>query len=267
MADAAVDLDGFFGLHPRLAPLKPLWDARQLAIVHACGSPDATRSHFDAQDYMETRTPGVKSTQDGWLNRYLHAQRAPGGDAVPRRRARAAAAARAAGHGAGAGDRPDRAVRHPRRPGDRHGAVVVRGASTRRPPISVLHATGREAFDAIKMLKTADPAQYHARQRRRVPAHRRSAQALQQIAQLVKADVGLEVAFAESGSWDHHVNEGAAHGSARQPPRRLRARHRRARHATSAIAWQDVVVLTMSEFGRAVARTATAAPITATATR
>src|SRR4029077_13629745 len=73
--DAAVDLDGFFGFNPRLVPLKPLWDARQLAIVHACGSPDSTRSHFDAQDYMETATPGVKSTADGWLNRYLQARR------------------------------------------------------------------------------------------------------------------------------------------------------------------------------------------------
>ena len=58
----AVDLDGFFGLHPSLAPLKPLWDERRLAVVHACGSPDTTRSHFDAQDYMESGTPGVKST-------------------------------------------------------------------------------------------------------------------------------------------------------------------------------------------------------------
>src|SRR5262249_10568422 len=69
--EAAVDLDGFFGLNPRLAPLKPFWDQHALAIVHACGSPDSTRSHFDAQDYMETATPGVKSTADGWLNRYL----------------------------------------------------------------------------------------------------------------------------------------------------------------------------------------------------
>ena len=74
--DAAIDLDGFFGFNPRLQPLKPLWDSRQLAIVHACGSPDATRSHFDAQDYMETATPGVKSTPDGWLNRYLQARHA-----------------------------------------------------------------------------------------------------------------------------------------------------------------------------------------------
>src|SRR5580765_1307727 len=73
---AALDLDGFFGFNPRLAPLKPLWDRRDLAIVHACGSPDSTRSHFDAQDYMETATPGVKSTGDGWLNRYLQVRTA-----------------------------------------------------------------------------------------------------------------------------------------------------------------------------------------------
>src|SRR5229473_3213022 len=73
--NAAIDLDGFFGFNPRLQPLKPLWDRRELAIVHACGSPDSTRSHFDAQDYMETGTPGVKSTSDGWLNRYLQARR------------------------------------------------------------------------------------------------------------------------------------------------------------------------------------------------
>src|SRR5262249_38057269 len=78
---AAVDLNGFFGLNPRLQPLKKFWDARQLAIVHACGSPDSTRSHFDAQDYMETATPGVKSTADGWLNRLLQAERDRGAGA------------------------------------------------------------------------------------------------------------------------------------------------------------------------------------------
>src|SRR5215471_8143341 len=71
---SAVDLDGYFGLNPKLRPLKPFWDQRSLAIIHACGSPDSTRSHFDAQDYMETATPGVKSTPDGWLNRYLQAR-------------------------------------------------------------------------------------------------------------------------------------------------------------------------------------------------
>src|SRR5437879_10092307 len=76
-----VDLDGHFGLHPSLAPLKALWDNKTLAAIHAIGSPDSTRSHFDAQDYMETGTPGVKSTSDGWLNRYLQARHAE--DATP----------------------------------------------------------------------------------------------------------------------------------------------------------------------------------------
>src|SRR6516162_3486104 len=73
VADAAIDLDGFFGLHPSLAPLEPLFHKNELAIVHAAGSPDPTRSHFDAQDFMESGTPGVKSTDDGWLNRALEA--------------------------------------------------------------------------------------------------------------------------------------------------------------------------------------------------
>src|SRR5882724_1606049 len=76
-ADSCIDLDGFFGLHPSLTPFKPLWDSKRLAIVEAAGSPDNTRSHFDAQDYMESATPGVKSTPDGWLNRYLQSKADP----------------------------------------------------------------------------------------------------------------------------------------------------------------------------------------------
>src|SRR6201999_3570539 len=72
--DAAIDLDGYFGLHPSLAPLEPLFHQNQLAIVHAAGSPDPSRSHFDAQDFMESGTPGIKSTEDGWLNRALQAE-------------------------------------------------------------------------------------------------------------------------------------------------------------------------------------------------
>src|ERR1700730_7661880 len=71
VTDAAIDLDGFFGLHPSLAPLEPLFHKNQLAIVHAAGSPDPARSHFDAQDFMESGTPGVKATEDGWLNRAM----------------------------------------------------------------------------------------------------------------------------------------------------------------------------------------------------
>src|SRR6202051_1422835 len=69
--NSAIDLDGFFGLHPALAPLKPIYDAGHMAIVNAVGSPDPTRSHFDAQDYMESGTPGRRATTDGWLNRAL----------------------------------------------------------------------------------------------------------------------------------------------------------------------------------------------------
>ena len=91
-SEAALDLDGHFGFHPRLSPLKPLFDARELAVVDAAGSPDNTRSHFDAQDYMESATPGVKSTPDGWLNRYLQLGHGEA-DSVPRRRRGAAGAA------------------------------------------------------------------------------------------------------------------------------------------------------------------------------
>ena len=157
--NAAIDLDGFFGFNPRLQPLKPLWDARELAIVHACGSPDSTRSHFDAQDYMETATPGVKSTSDGWLNRYLqvrHDQAATSFRAValtaqlPRMlqgTAPALAVNQIAQFGIRAGQASDSV-------GASFEAEYAAAADR------VLNGTGREAFDAIKMLKIADPAKY-----------------------------------------------------------------------------------------------------------
>ena len=75
--DGVIDLDGFFGLHPSMTAFKTLWDQKHLAIVHAAGSPDTTRSHFDAQDFMESGTPGVKSTEDGWLNRAVAGVKEP----------------------------------------------------------------------------------------------------------------------------------------------------------------------------------------------
>jgi uncharacterized protein (DUF1501 family) len=261
----AVDLDGFFGLNPRLAPLKPFWDARQLAIVHACGSPDSTRSHFDAQDYMETATPGVKSTADGWLNRLLQAERdretaAPGVD-------------RAAG-APGVNTSPFRAVaitqqlprmlqgRAPALAMNQLGQFGIRagqasdvvGASFEAQYLAaadrVLNGTGREAFDAIKMLKAADPSRYEPAAGVEYP---RSpfGQALKQIAQLAKSNVGLEVAFADVGGWDTHVNQGAGQGQ-------LATRLDDFARAIAALVtdlgdlMEDTVVLTMSEFGRAV---------------
>jgi len=248
-ADAAVDLDGFFGLHPRLAPLKPFFDARQMAIVHACGSPDGTRSHFDAQDYMETATPGVKSTQDGWLNRYLHAREHQA--ATPFRAVALAPQLPRALQGL----EPALAIGQIAQFGIRGGGGDMVQSSFESEYAaaadSVLHSTGREAFDAIKMLKSANLGQYTPANGAEYP---RSpfGEALKQIAQLIKADVGLEVAFAESGNWDHHVNEGAAVGI-------LANRLDDLARGVSALVrdlgdrMQDVVVLTMSEFGRAVA--------------
>jgi len=246
----AVDLDGFFGLHPRLAPLKPLWDAHQLAIVHASGSPDGTRSHFDAQDYMESGTPGVKSTQDGWLNRYLHAREHA--DATPFRAVALAPNLPRTLQGI----EPALAIGQIGQFGIRGGqATDMLQASFESEYAAaadkVLNRTGNEAFDAIKMLKSADPSKYQPENGAEYP---RSAfgDALRQIAQLVKADVGLEVAFAELGGWDTHVNQGNAVGQLAQ---RLDDFSR----GIAALARDlgdrmgDTVILTMSEFGRAVA--------------
>jgi uncharacterized protein (DUF1501 family) len=246
----AVDLDGFFGLHPRLAPLKPLWDARQLAIVHASGSPDGTRSHFDAQDYMESGTPGVKSTQDGWLNRYLHAREHA--DATPFRAVALASNLPRTLQGV----EPALAIGQIGQFGIRGGqATDMLQASFESEYAAaadkVLNRTGNEAFDAIKMMKAADPAKYQPENGAEYP---RSAfgDALRQIAQLVKADVGLEVAFAELGGWDTHVNQGSAVGQLAQ---RLddfsRGLAALARDLGDRMG--DTVILTMSEFGRAVA--------------
>jgi uncharacterized protein (DUF1501 family) len=247
---AAIDLDGFFGLHPRLAPLESCFRNGQLAIVHACGSPDTTRSHFDAQDYMETATPGVKSTQDGWLNRYLHAReheastpfRAVALAPQLPRTLQGTEPALAIGQIGQFGIRAGQASEMVQASFEAEYAAAAR---------SVLHQTGREAFDAVKMLKTADPGRYSPENGADYP---RSAygEALRQIAQLIKADVGLEVAFAESGNWDHHVNEGAADG---QIATRLddHARGIAALVRDLGDRMDDVVVLTMSEFGRAVA--------------
>ena len=246
---AAIDLDGFFGLNPRLEPLKPLWDSRQLAIVHACGSPDSTRSHFDAQDYMESATPGVKSTADGWLNRYLQAQHDE--HSTPFR----AVALTSQLPRMLQGTAPALAVSQLAQFGIRAGqASEAVGASFEAEYAAaadaVLNGTGRDAFSAIKMLKTADPSKYEPANGADYP---RSAfgQSLRQIAQLTKSNVGLEVAFADVGGWDTHVNQGSGQG---QLAGRLddfgRSIAALVRDLGDRMA--DTVVLTMSEFGRAV---------------
>src|SRR5471032_3352284 len=247
--NGALNLDGYFGLHPALAPLLPLWEQKKLAFVHASGSPDATRSHFDAQDYMESATPGVKSTSDGWLNRYLQAQHED--HATPFR----AVALTSQLPRMLQGNAPALAVSQLAQFGIRAGqSSEAVGASFEAEYAaaadSVLNGTGREAFNAIKMLKTADPSKYEPANGADYP---RSpfGQSLKQIAQLTKSNVGLEVAFADVGGWDTHVNQGNSQG---QLANRLDdfSRSIAALVADLGDRMADTVVLTMSEFGRAV---------------
>jgi uncharacterized protein (DUF1501 family) len=242
---AAIDLDGFFGLHPGMSSLRPFWDARTLAVVHATGSPDHTRSHFDAQDYMESGTPGVKSTEDGWLNRCLKAKAVEG--ATPFRAVSLTTQLPRTLQGTS----PALAMTEIGRFGVQGGAARASFEEQYASAAdAVLNRTGRDAFSAMRMLESADPRRYQPEHGAQYP---RSAygEALKQIAQLVKADVGLEVAFAESGQWDHHTNEGGSFG---QLANRLEdfSRGIAALATDLGSRMQDVVVLTMSEFGRAV---------------
>jgi uncharacterized protein (DUF1501 family) len=280
--NGALDLDGFFGLHPALAPLMPIYKSGHLAAIHACGSPDATRSHFDAQDFMESGAPGNKRVADGWLARAVMS--------CPEDRAKLAGAAspfRAVALGgdqglprslqgeAGALAIPDLStfgIGVPETQGRRgKGDRVVKANSARRAmanlgamPASsssnvvggfetlyesavgdVLHGTGKESFEAIAVLNKITPGTYTPANGAVYPAGR-FGESLKQIAQLVKAGVGVEVAFAEMGGWDTHTNQ----------PNRLTQQLREFGQGVAALyndlgdRMSDVVILTMSEFGR-----------------
>ncbi len=248
-AEAALELDGLFGLHPALAPFKPLWDSKRLAVVHAVGSPDNTRSHFDAQDYMESATPGRKGTPDGWLNRYLQSKSDPDHSlfravsmtqTMPRilqGKAPTLAISNLADFTIRAG---------------RSSASVQGGfeAIYDQSVNDVLGGTGRETFEAVNYLKKVNPSQYQPENGAQYP---RSpfGNSLFQIAQLIKAGVGLEVAFTDIGGWDTHVNQGNSRG---QLANRLQDFSGGIAALTTDLGKQmdDVVILTMSEFGRTV---------------
>jgi uncharacterized protein (DUF1501 family) len=244
--DSAIDLNGFFGLHPSLAPLKPIYDAGHLAIVHAAGSPDPTRSHFDAQDYMESGTPGRKATADGWLNRALPSESSARispvravslGTELPRAlRGRNAALA--------VNKLNDFQVRDPR------GAETFE-AMYANAVDKVLNGTGRETFDAVKLMQSIEKQNYTPANDARYP-NGRLGQSLQQIARFIKADVGLEVAFTDVGGWDTHVNEVGAKSTVGQLANLLGnfAQSIAAFYQDMGDRMADVSVVTMSEFGR-----------------
>ena len=243
--NAAIDLDGFFGLHPSLAPLAPLFHKLQLAIVHAAGSPDTTRSHFDAQDYMESGTPGQKSTEDGWLNRAL--QEAPEEGASPFRAVAMGANLPLTLRGAA----PAIALPDVNQFRIMSQAPSVEGgfeALYAQTVDQALRGTGTETFEAVDMLRKADPARLQPENGAVYPRSR-VGQQMQQVAQLHKADIGLEVTFVDTAGWDNHVNEGGAQGQLANLLRDL-GQSMAAFSQDMGDRMEDIVLVTMSEFGR-----------------
>jgi len=233
--DQVINIDDFFGAHPSLVSIAPYFKDKSLAVVHAVGSPDTTRSHFDAQDFMESGTPGVKTTEDGFLSRALvckHDQ-----TASPLRAVALSPALPRILSGSG-------------------GAVAmsniaqfgVQGAADAQSAFESMY--GSASFEATKILKSAAPAKLQPENGAVYP-NNQLGNSLKQIAQLIKSNVGLEVAFTDVSGWDTHAGEGGAQG---QLANNLR-------NFSDAIAaftkdlgsrMSDVVLVTMSEFGRTV---------------
>jgi uncharacterized protein (DUF1501 family) len=244
-----IDLNGFFGLHPEMAAFKPLYDQGHLAIVHAAGSPDTTRSHFDAQDYMESGTPGNKGTVDGWLNRALADEKVQGKESAFRAVALGTQVPRTL-----QGKEPAIAIANladfsvagkgPQTSSISNAFQAMYDESTD----SMLHGTGEETFEAVKMLKSADPAHYQPAVGVVYP-NTPFGNSLKQIAQLMKANLGVEAAFTDIGGWDTHQNQGGATGQ-------LANRLKEFSESIAAF-WKDmgqdsenITLVTMSEFGR-----------------
>jgi uncharacterized protein (DUF1501 family) len=247
--DAAIDLDGFFGLHPSLAPLEPLFHKNQLAIVHAAGSPDPTRSHFDAQDFMESGTPGVKATEDGWLNRAI--QIAPEENASPFRAVAMGANLPRMLHGSASAIALPDLKQFKVMPQTAGMGAAVEGGFEAMYAQTVDHAlrgTGTETFEAIDMLRKVDPSKYAPENGAQYPSSRLG-ENLQQIGQLLKANIGVEVLFVDCGGWDNHVNEGGVQGQLSNLLKDL-GQGLAAFHQDMGDRMQDVVVVTVSEFGR-----------------
>jgi len=251
-AKPLIDLDGRFGLHPSMESFEPFFRDKRLAIVHGVGSPNTTRSHFDAQDYMESGTPFSKGTESGWLNRAVGLLGHDG--ATPFRAVSLTSSLPRSFYG----DEPAVAISNLE-----DFAIQMRGnpmaANTAAKSFeelydntssSLLSKTGKESFEAMKMLKSAAIKNYQPANGAVYPVSPLG-NSMKQLAQLIKMDVGLEVAFTESGGWDTHYNQGAETGTF----------SRNVADLSSAITafWtdlgqlqDDVEIMTMTEFGRTV---------------
>jgi uncharacterized protein (DUF1501 family) len=238
--ERAIDLDGFYGLHPALAPLKSIYDKGHLAIVHATGSPDNTRSHFDAQDYMEIGTPGIKSTPDGWLNRCLNEQKKLESSfrgvaltaQMPRILAGSAPALTLS------------SIDEFRLRNEAMGTALQKLYTSTSD--TLFRFGGQSLFAAMAELRRAESKVPVSMER--YPAGRFGA-SLSQIVRLIKADIGLEIAFTEIQGWDTHVNQGGAKG---QMANRLKdlAEGLATFYRDLGDRVEDVVLVTLSEFGR-----------------
>jgi len=248
-ADSAIDLDGFFGLHPAMSSFKPLWDSKRLAIIHASGSPDNSRSHFDAQDYMESATPGVKSTADGWLNRYLQSKKESQQTSfravsVTRNLPRALMGRAPSIAMSSVSDFTIRAGKSSENLQNGFEALYAQQTKDK------LAGTGRETFEAVNYLKKVNPGQYKPENGAVYPANP-FGNSLRTIAQLIKSNVGLEIAFTDMGQWDTHVNQGNSRGQLANLLQQFSAGIA-ALYQDLGQRMDDVIVLTMSEFGRTV---------------
>jgi uncharacterized protein (DUF1501 family) len=238
--DKAIDLDGFYGLHPALAPLKSIYDKGHLAIIHAAGSPDNTRSHFDAQDYMEIGTPGTKSTPDGWLNRCL---RGSSNAQTPMR----AVAMTARTPRMLAGDTPSltiSSIDEFRLRNQQLSSSLQKLYANSTDPL--FRQGGESLFQAMATLRQVEAT---IPESTATYPNNRFGQSMKQIARLIKSNVGLEIGFAEIEGWDTHVNEGGAKG---QLANRLKefGEGLSAFYRDLGDRMENVVVVTMSEFGR-----------------
>jgi uncharacterized protein (DUF1501 family) len=247
--NGGIDLDGRYAFHPSLQSLKPLWDSRQLAIIHAAGSPNPSRSHFDAQDYMESATPGLKATADGWLNRYLQSKPDP-----ERSLFRAVSMTQLTPR-AMQGKAPTLAMSNLADFTIRAGksSASVQGgfeAIYDQTVNDVLGGTGKETFEAVNYLKKVNPGQYKPENGAQYPPTP-FGKSLLQIAQLIKAGVGLEVAFTDTPglNWDTHFNEGNGRGQLGNLLQQF-SNAIAALYTDLGQRMDDVVILTMSEFGR-----------------
>lgn len=244
-----IDLDGRFGLHPSLSAFAPFFSEGRMAIVHGVGSPNTTRSHFDAQDYMESGTPFSKSTGSGWLNRAVGLL---GHEGTPFRAVSLTSSLPRSLYG----DNESLAINNLQ-----EFAIQMRGNPLAtnlaaksfeslydQTSSQILNKTGKESFDAMKMLNVNNIKNYQPANGVVYP-NSPLGNSLKQIATLIKMDVGMEVAFAESGGWDTHFNQGTVNG----------ALGRNLKDFSDCIAafWKDmdayqdeVTVMTMTEFGR-----------------